>query len=405
MPQGINPEQLLTELAKTEKDGCLDVEHNSVSWKIYLEKGKLTYVSCSLQTLVQFNYHLNRLDIDPTAVRAITHLISNLDLANNLSPDIFFDRAIANLYLQGHLNDEQISRLIENLTRENLEFFLWLRQGTYSWIDGEKVSSLVAKNTQNFSIDLNESIEFFQQRLKNWQDLGSSIFSPYQRPYFFINHQVLEKEVPGGTLSPAMLEKLAQVMRGLSLRHLAYILKQDELKLAQILIPYIKNQIIYLREPSSPLDRLPKIPSANKQVINDRNYLSTKKVEKVYKIACIDDSITILEEMKRFLGEERFQVTVIDNPIKASSMIFRLKPDLVLMDITMPEINGYKLCSLLRTSASLSQIPIIMVTGNRGVIDKARAKLAGATDYLTKPFTKERLLEFVDKYLAEELRS
>ena len=80
-------------------------------------------------------------------------------------------------------------------------------------------------------------------------------------------------------------------------------------------------------------------------------------------------------------------------------MIFRLKPDLILLDITMPRINGYKLCGLLRNSEHCNHTPIIMVTGNTGLIDKARAKLAGATDYFTKPFTQQGLMNIVERHL------
>ena len=69
------------------------------------------------------------------------------------------------------------------------------------------------------------------------------------------------------------------------------------------------------------------------------------------------------------------------------------------MDITMPEINGYKLCSLLRNSVALRETPIVMVTGRSGLVDKARARVTGATDYLVKPFTRGSLLAVVEKYL------
>jgi two-component system, chemotaxis family, response regulator PixG len=73
-----------------------------------------------------------------------------------------------------------------------------------------------------------------------------------------------------------------------------------------------------------------------------------------------------------------------------------------LMDITMPGINGYKLCSLFRSSTALAEIPIIMVTGNKGLVDRVRANIVGATDYLTKPFTEQDLIALVEKYLTPE---
>lgn len=128
-------------------------------------------------------------------------------------------------------------------------------------------------------------------------------------------------------------------------------------------------------------------------VSRQKSHIQTKK------IVCIDDSPTILKEIKRFLNQDEFEVTAIEDPVQAVPIIFRLKPDLILLDITMPKINGYKLCGLLRNSQNCNETPIIMVTGNTGFIDKARAKISGATDYFTKPFTQEGLMQIVEKYL------
>ena len=205
--------------------------------------------------------------------------------------------------------------------------------------------------------------------------------------------------------------KLAQVIRGrTSIRQLSLLLHKDELLIAQTLSPYIEDKIIYLRPAQQPLDRLPSIPRPQKTVqqpsqvtLSTNNNNEVKKPDaaavKTWKIVCIDDSPTILDEMKRFLSTERFEITAIDDPVQAVSAVFRINPDLILLDITMPKINGYKLCSLLRGSEYCNNTPIIMVTGNTGLIDKARAKIAGATDYFTKPFTQERLIDIVEKYL------
>ena len=186
--------------------------------------------------------------------------------------------------------------------------------------------------------------------------------------------------------------------KGLSFRQLSIVLQKDEIHVAQILSPYIEHKIIHLRSPQPPLDRLPNIPK-QPSVREEQASLTSESQVLKHKVVCIDDSPTILNEIQRFLDQERFEVTAISDPVKASSVIFRLEPDLILLDITMPRINGYKLCGLLRSSQVFDETPIIMVTGNTGVIDKARAKLAGATDYFTKPFTREGLMTIIEKHL------
>ena len=82
--------------------------------------------------------------------------------------------------------------------------------------------------------------------------------------------------------------------------------------------------------------------------------------------------------------------------------IIRINPDIILLDVGMPTIDGYKLCSMLRKHPAFKKTPIVMVTGNTGIIDRAKAKMAGSNDYMTKPFTQAGLIEMVSRYLMAE---
>ncbi|MEO0407246.1 MAG: response regulator [Cyanobacteria bacterium P01_A01_bin.135] len=119
-----------------------------------------------------------------------------------------------------------------------------------------------------------------------------------------------------------------------------------------------------------------------------------------YTIACIDDSPTVLQAIKAFLDDTSFSVIMISNPVQALMQIVRSKPDLILLDVEMPNLDGYELCSLLRRHPMFKTTPIIMVTGNTGFIDRAKAKLVRASGYLTKPFTQPDLLKMVFKHLT-----
>lgn len=118
-----------------------------------------------------------------------------------------------------------------------------------------------------------------------------------------------------------------------------------------------------------------------------------------YTVACIDDSPTVLNAIQKFLEDQRLSVVAINDPVKALMQIVRSKPDLILLDITMPNLDGYELCALLRRHPRYKRTPIVMVTGNTGLIDRARAKLVRASGYLTKPFTQSDLLKTVFKHL------
>jgi twitching motility two-component system response regulator PilG len=289
---------------------------------------------------------------------------------------------------QGFLQTEQVAKIRERATRQALEPLFWLGEGEYIWQDGspEDNDFLPAK-----TLEIPSLLEEFRTRLSSWQALRGKVQSPHQRAYLFQSTGTQQS-------TPPLLMKLAKLLRGLSLHQVATVIKQDDIKLTQMLLPYIESGEIFLREPKSPWDHLPNIPPAPQPSAKAPPTEATQEPVKSIKIACVDDSPAVLRKIDMFLGDE-YEVIKINSPTEAASALFRAKPDLVLMDISMPEINGYKLCSLLRNSKLLSQIPIIMVSSREGMIDKVRAKATGATDYLTKPFTKESLLAMIQKHL------
>ena len=118
-----------------------------------------------------------------------------------------------------------------------------------------------------------------------------------------------------------------------------------------------------------------------------------------YRIACIDDSPTVLRAINEFLDDAIFSVLMINDPVKALMQIIRNKPDLILLDVSMPNLDGYELCSLLRRHPNFKTTPIIMVTSNTGFIDRAKAKLVKASGYLTKPFGQSDLLKIIFEHL------
>jgi two-component system, chemotaxis family, response regulator PixG len=126
-------------------------------------------------------------------------------------------------------------------------------------------------------------------------------------------------------------------------------------------------------------------------------------VETTYTIACIDDSPSILQVIQSFLDHPNLTVLLINDPLKALLQIARAKPDLILLDVGMPNLDGYELCALLRRHPILKTTPVVMVTGHTGFIDRAKAKIAGASGYLTKPFTRQDLQEIVTKHLPQQL--
>lgn len=118
-----------------------------------------------------------------------------------------------------------------------------------------------------------------------------------------------------------------------------------------------------------------------------------------FKVLVIDDSNTIRRSAEIFLKQAGYDVVLADDGFDALSKINDHHPDLIFCDILMPRLDGYQTVAVIRRSDKFAPIPIVMLSSKDGVFDKARGRMVGAQDYLTKPFTKDQLLDAVKRHL------
>jgi twitching motility two-component system response regulator PilG len=406
--EDLTPLSLLEELTTFDANGYLQVFSGQVSWGIYFEAGRIVYASHSVAPFERLDLHLRRLDHKLTEILKETYasVRQALDAKKDQSVKNLDYATICSLLSQKHLNHTQAAELIDELAKEVIETFSWVKEGNYKFFNQRIEIPKLAK------LEVKELSDYCKTRLQAWQALGPEIWSPYQRPYFFGQSQSQEKSSPESQNKLSLLQqKLGTLLKGFSFRQLAVLLKQDEIKLAQGLRAYVIEGNILVREPQTPFDQLPRIPEVASAVgqKSARNIIAAPPPSQAeaddatptkYIVACVDDSPTILNEISRFLDEQTFTVHPISDSLKALMQIVRIKPDIILLDVGMPNLDGYELCRLLRNNSLFKNTPIVMVTGNTGIIDRAKAKMVGATGYLTKPFTQSDLLKTVFKHLA-----
>lgn len=118
------------------------------------------------------------------------------------------------------------------------------------------------------------------------------------------------------------------------------------------------------------------------------------------KVMVIDDSNTIRRSAEIFLAQAGCQVVLAEDGFDALAKIADHAPDLIFVDIMMPRLDGYQTCALIKKNARLKSTPVIMLSSKDGLFDRARGRLAGSDEYLTKPFTKESLLRSVAAHTA-----
>ena len=113
------------------------------------------------------------------------------------------------------------------------------------------------------------------------------------------------------------------------------------------------------------------------------------------KVLVIDDSNTIRRSAEIFLKQGGHEVLLADDGFDALAKVNDYQPDVIFCDILMPRLDGYQTCAIIKRNAKFSGVPIVMLSSKDGVFDKARGRMVGSQDYLTKPFTKDQLLQAV----------
>ncbi|NJN36829.1 MAG: response regulator [Nitrospiraceae bacterium] len=116
------------------------------------------------------------------------------------------------------------------------------------------------------------------------------------------------------------------------------------------------------------------------------------------KVLVIDDSNTIRRSAEIFLGQGGHQVILAEDGFDALAKVNDHTPDLVFCDILMPRLDGYQTCAIIKRNSKFAHVPVIMLSSKDGLFDKARGRMVGSEDYLTKPFTKEQLLRAVQQF-------
>lgn len=117
------------------------------------------------------------------------------------------------------------------------------------------------------------------------------------------------------------------------------------------------------------------------------------------RVLVIDDSNTIRRSAELFLRQAGYEVILAEDGFDALSKITDYEPQVIFVDIMMPRLDGYQTCALIKQNPRLQSTPVIMLSSKDGVFDRARGRLAGSDRYLTKPFTKDGLIEAVSDYL------
>jgi twitching motility two-component system response regulator PilG len=337
------------------------------SWLVFFLNGQIVYAGATDGHLTRLQGYLHRYHLESA--------LQNLDvpaIATFNSPEYGYLWALFENHM---LSPEQGRTILSGMVHETVFDLLSLHQGSFVF----KVAAGLSPQLMTFNIS--SLVASITTQIQAWNQFYPHIQSPHQCPTLTDSLK--------SAISPED-DKTVRILNWMdgntSIQQIARYLNRSVVAIAKGIYPYVRQGMIHL----------PSLASPSLQNHSPEEWDATQ----VPRIVCVDDGVTIRQTIEQILDEQGYEATSIGNPLRALSLLFQLQPDLILCDIAMPELEGYQLCAMLRQSTVFRQTPIIMLTGKDGFIDRVKARMAGATDYLTKPFGAYELLTLVEKYVG-----
>ena len=390
-----NPLQILQAKSQEAWSGCIEFsepQDGSISWHVYLLQGKIQYVTTTVGQQIRLNYLWQRFQLGSGCPELEKQKIPEYtQLCQSLS--------------NKQLSDVKLKKQLFGFVKEGLTHVLSIQKTNIKLIPTKRIT----KSIISFKL---EQLELRDQ-IDTWQQIRSYFGSPFSRLYLEQKNALQFYKIWKTLYTYPELASLAKEQRlssfvslfvaKSSLYELATKAKVNIYLLAKNLKQSIEENVVdllpYQDEIVNKTDKFTSNKVNNKQQNTSKSQSnlpvsskSTSNNNNQTLIVCIDDSKTVQKQVKMTLQAAGYQVLSITEPTTALKQLSKQKPSVILMDINMPDINGYELCSILRKSVKFKEVPIVMLTGRDGMIDRVRAKLAGATDYLTKPCDPNKLI-------------
>ncbi len=209
---------------------------------------------------------------------------------------------------------------------------------------------------------------------QNWESAKVADRSPNMAPTILLPQELQQRT------SSSAYQSLCKLLSGSrTLRDLAVQLKTSPLQVICSLLPYIQSGIFGLAD----------VPDLLEAIADNSPPL----------IACVDDSWMISQMMEQIVSTAGYRFIAINSSAEAIPTLVARRPNLIFLDIVMPQVSGYDLCAKLRKHPEFAETPIIFLSSSTGVIDRIRAKMVGSTDFVKKTIDADELLQKIIEYV------
>jgi twitching motility two-component system response regulator PilG len=351
----------LKNIIQQQRSGKLivrDVVDSSTTWEAYFGNGTLHFATSTLGQRERLMYLTSR---------------HHPDL--NLS-EFTIDRSdyqfICNQWQSGQFSLQQARQLALTSTQEALIHIMAIDNARMKFYPNDRLEILI------LSTSVEEIIMPIEKLIWQWQKIRPQINSPFVRVYLSnvdSLYQLLWQQLQSTKAIESYQTALTQ---NLCLYSIATQLNIDVLELSYLLRSLIHSRSIQI--------------SGYGQQQVDRPI-----------IAYIDDDRTMPNNMKLMLESQGYEVMNLLKPSQAINHLILTRPMLILIDISMPGTNGYELCQLLRKSPSLKNVPILLLSNRDNLLDRLKAKIVGADDYINISITLQNLANLANSYISNSL--
>jgi two-component system, chemotaxis family, response regulator PixG len=371
--------KLLSELKacnQLQYNGKLDITNSEgQAWTLFYRLGKIVWAAGGFHPLRRWYRQMARYCPDVN--------MQKMQLCmEDLSKDYWDYRLLAHLYKAGQIQREQIKAIVDNTIAELL--FDIIQEANFASVSCDRKPVPVMEPLFS-STGVDISMKLMQDSWQTWLEIGLEKISPNLAP-LLKKPELLQSQVSASTYKNFVI-----LLNGKStLRDLAVKMKQSVLPLTRSLFPYIQQETIELIQ----------VPDLTLQVSRTQNQLTVPSIKSTAPlVACVDDSPQVCQMLEEILLSHGLRCVKVEDSVQALPILIQSKPELIFLDLVMPVANGYEICSQLRRISIFADTPVIILTSSDGVFDRVRAKVAGCTDFMTKPIIANKVMAIAQKYL------
>jgi two-component system, chemotaxis family, response regulator PixG len=374
----------------------------SLSWTLSFRLGRVGWVSGGVDPLDCWQRHL--------ALAQLEIPLNRLADINNPVEKPLDSHILAGLLTEDLIDRQKCAELVAGMTVEYLFDIIQFSQHSGNRLFYKAIETGAGNTELNLVLPVLEIEPILTKSIQTWQEwskLELGVYAPSLFPTIAKSSEEIAKVLDGSDLYHTVLA----IDGNRSIRRLAANNRQSVADFTTTLLPLFRSGFIgLLPQPKSKTakpanlaansDTLSTLTGRSGQTTGSSAALASPQTKQTPLIACIDDSLLIYQSLERILSANGFRHYGVQDPLKIMPSLIRNKPDFIFLDLLMPITNGYEVCEQIRKTPSLKHIPVIILTGKDGLIDRMRSKMVGANGFLGKPVESEAVLKMIEKHLV-----